>query len=356
MGPSRTLPGPAEGAGPAAAVGPFSGARGLDCPGLTIRHLLVPLDGSPLAECALPWAVALAQVFAARITLLRILEPPAGPAPTSPAHDAVDWQVRKAEAHSHLTKLDRTLRASGLTSSIALLEGRPADQIINFARGHEADVVVLSSHGEGGLSGWALSSTAQKVVARLDSSVLVVPAHTADERGPGELRLHRIFLPLDCSPRAECVVPLAVALARAHDAELILAHVVPEPEMPRRMPPSAEDAAIAAQLTERNRIEGERYLGELQSQLAGQALRVGVRSVVSSRRAPALRALADEADVDLILACAHGRSADARERYGSVAASLLAESSRPILVVQDLGRAGWEQTRAEEAARSRPGH
>jgi nucleotide-binding universal stress UspA family protein len=338
------------------AVGPSSGEHEIGCPGLTIRHLLVPLDGSPLAECTLPWAVALARVFGARITLLRILEPPVAAASTSHAHDAVEWQIRRAEAHSQLARLDGELKADGLTSTAELLEGRPAEQIINFARGHDADLVVLSSHGEGGLSGWVLSSTAQKVVARTDSSVLVVPAHIADERPAGDLRLRQIFVPLDCSPRAESVLTLAAALARAHDAELILAHVVPEPEMPRRMPPSAEDIAIASQLTERNRVEAERYLRELQSRLAGQALRVSVRSVVSSRRAPAIQALAEGADVDLIVACAHGRTADASERYGSVSARLLAESSRPILMLQDLGLAARGPTRAEEAARSRPGH
>jgi len=340
----------------ASAVGPSSAESDIGCPGLTIRHLLVPLDGSSLAECTLPWAVALARVFAARITLLRILDSPVAAASTSHAHDAVEWQMRRAEAHSQLAKLDGELKADGLTSTAELLEGRPAEQIINFARGHDADLIVLSTHGEGGLNGWVLSSTAQKVVARADSSVLVVPAHTADERPAGELRLRRIFVPLDCSPRAECVLTLAAALARAHDAELILAHVVPEPEMPRRMPPSAEDVTIASQLTERNRAEAERYLRELQGRLAGQALRVSVRSVVSSRRAPAIRALAEEADVDLIVACAHGRTADASERYGSVSARLLAESSRPILVLQDLGLAARGPTRAEEAARSRPGH
>jgi nucleotide-binding universal stress UspA family protein len=338
------------------AVGPSSGEHEIGYPGLTIRHLLVPLDGSALAECTLPWVVALARVFSARITLLRILEPPGGAAPIRHAHDAVEWQIRRAEAHSQLAKLDAELKAGGLTPAVELLEGRPAEQIINFARGHDADLVVLSSHGEGGLSGWVLSSTAQKVVARADSSVLVVPAHTADERAVGDLRLRRIFVPLDCSPRAECVLTPAAALARAHDAELILAHVVPEPELPRRMPPSAEDVAIASQLTERNRVEADRYLGELQSRLAGDGLRVGVRTVVSSRCAPAILALADVADVDLIVACAHGRTAAASERYGSVSARLLAESSRPILVLQDLGATAREPTRAEEAARSHPGH
>jgi nucleotide-binding universal stress UspA family protein len=162
-------------------------------------------------------------------------------------------------------------------------------------------------------------------------------------------------VPLDCSPRAECVLPLATALARAHNAELILAHVVPEPEIPRRLSPSAEDLAVASQLTERNRREGERYLGELRDRLVEQKLRVGTRLTVSSRRARAIRAMADEADVDLVMISAHGQTGDARERYGGVAMRLLEETRRTIIVLQDLDP-GREPTPAEEAARSRPGH
>jgi nucleotide-binding universal stress UspA family protein len=324
------------------------------CPELAIRHVLVLLDGSQLAECALPWAVAVAQVFAARITLLRVLETPAISSLTSHHHDAVDWEMRRAEALSRLAAIDRDLKARQMTSTIELLEGRPAEQIVNFAGAHQVDLVALSSHGEGGLSGWALSSTAAKVVARARTSVLVVPAHAAEGQRIGDVRFRRVLVPLDCSPRAECVLPLATALARAHDAEMILAHVVPEPEMPRRLPPSAEDVAVASRLTERNRLEGERYLGELRDRLE-QKLHVGTRIVVSSRRARAIRAMADEADVDLVMVSAHGRTGDALERYGSVAARLLEGNSRPIIVLQDLG-AGREPTRAEAAAQSRPGH
>ena len=324
------------------------------CAELTIRHVLVLLDGSQLAECALPWAVAVAQVFAARITLLRVLETPAVSSSTSHHHDAVDWEMRRAEAQSRLAAIDRDLKARRMTSTIELLEGRPAEQIINFAGAHQVDLVALSSHGEGGLSGWALSSTAAMVVARARASVLIVPAHAAGGQRIGDVRLRRLLVPLDCSPRAECVLPLATALARAHDAEMILAHVVPEPEMPRRLPPSAEDVAVASRLTERNRLEGERYLGELRDRLE-QKLHVGTRIVVSSRRARAIRAMADEADVDLVMVSAHGRTGDALERYGSVAARLLEGNSRPIMVLQDLG-AGRGPTRAEAAAQSRPGH
>lgn len=325
------------------------------CAALGIRHVLIPLDGSALAECALPWAVALAQAVGARMTLLRVLERPSLFCAASHHHDAVDWEMRRAEALSQLTRIDRDLKARALTSAIELLEGRAAEQIVNFARAREVDLVVLSSHGEGGLSGWPLSSTALMVVARTRSSVLVVPACVAEGQRIGDVRLRRLLVPLDCSPRAECVLPLATALARAHDAEMVLAHVVPEPEMPRRLPPSAEDLAVAAQLTERNRREGERYLGEVRDRLVDQAVRVGIRMAVAPRRGPTIQAMADEVDADLIVVCAHGRTGDARERYGGVAARLLGESGRPIIVLQDFG-VEHEPTPAEQAARGRPGH
>ena len=344
---SKSVPGPTTGS--------IAGNHEGGCAGLAIRHVLVPLDGSALAECALPWAVAVAMAVPARLTLLRVLEKPALSSSMSHHHDAVDWEVRRVEAQSELTRIDRELKARELTSSIELLEGRPAEQIVNFARAQHVDLVVLSSHGEGGLSGWALSSTVLMVVARTQNSVLVVPARGTEGLRIGEVRMRRLLVPLDCSPRAECILPLATALSRAHDAEIILAHVVPEPEMPRRLPPSGEDLAVASTLTERNRVEAERYLGELRDRLVEQNLRVGTRIVVSSQRAQAIRAMADETDVDLVMVTAHGKTGDARERYGSVAVRLLEQSRRPILVLQDLG-AGREPTSDEEAARSRPGH
>lgn len=337
------------------AVAPGTAQREAECEGYAIRHVLAPLDGSPLGECALPWAVAVAEAASARMTLLRVLEVPEARDANGRHRDAVEWELKRAEARSQLAGLDGHVRARGLTSAVEILEGRPAEQIINFAAAHQVDLIVLSSHGEGGLSRWTLSSTALMVVTRAHSSVLVVPAHAAEGLRIGDVRLARIMVPLDCSPRAECILPLAVALARAHAAELILAHVIPEPEMPRRMAPSPEDLALAAEFTERNRLAGEEYLCTLRERLAGQGLRVGMRTTVSSRRTAAIRDLADQAAADLIMVCAHGRSGEVSERYGSVAGRLLADSNRPILVFQDL--AGVRGTTpAEEAARSHPGH
>ena len=103
---------------PGATTGPMTGNPEVGCAGLAIRHVLVPLDGSSLAECALPWAVAVAQALPARVTLLRVLEKPALSCSTSHHHDAVDWEMRRVEAQNELTRIDREVKARKLTSSI----------------------------------------------------------------------------------------------------------------------------------------------------------------------------------------------------------------------------------------------
>jgi nucleotide-binding universal stress UspA family protein len=270
--------------------------------------------------------------------------------------DPVEWEVIRAEAHSRLVNFESELKASGVASAVELVQGRAAEQILQFAKEHEVDLIVLSSHGEGGLSDWVLSSTVQKVVALADTSVFIVPAYAHEGARIGELRFDKVLVPLDCSPRAESILPLATALARVYAGKLILAHIVPEPEMPRRMPPSPEDVALAAQLTERNRCEAEHYLSELQHRLAAQGVESEVHIMVSSQRARSIRALAERENVDLVLISAHGKTGDASERYGGVAARLIQKSSRPVGILQDLAGVKHEVTAAEEAARSHPGH
>jgi nucleotide-binding universal stress UspA family protein len=322
---------------------------GIDCPGLAIRHILVPLDGSPLSERAVPHAAAIAQALDARITLLRVLRAPRGDI------DPLEWEFLRAEAHSHLTRLEVELTGRRVTSTIEVLEGRPAEQIIHYAESHEVDLVVLSSHGEGGLTAWVLSSTAQKVVARAHSSIFIIPAYDGEVE-PSGVQFRRILVPLDCSPRAECVLPFATALARAHGGELILVHVVPQPEIPRRMSPSPEDLRLAEQLTDRNRAESGRYLSALSSNLSAQDLRVRTVTAVSARRPHAILQLADDEGIDLIVMCAHGATGDASERYGSVAARIIQGSCRPLIVLQDLTGTLHETTRVADAAREHSGH
>jgi nucleotide-binding universal stress UspA family protein len=326
-----------------------------DRPWSALRHVLVPLDGSQLAECVLPFAAVVAQAFGARVTLLRVLEAHGGP--TLSVHvDPLQWEISRAMAGNDLRRIAGEFGPTRASPSVEIVSGAAAEQIVHFAEQEHVDLIILSTHGEGGLSGWRLSSTVQKVILCAPTSVLIVPAYAWAGRRIGDLRLAKILLPLDCSPRAECILPLATALARVHNGELILAHVVPEPELPRHMSASAGDLTLAAQLTERNRVEAERYLAELRSQVLAQGTRARVRIVVSSRCDRTLRALADEEHADLLLFCAHGKTGDAGERYGTVAARLVQSSKRPVLIVQDLAGVLRAVNPAEEATFEHPGH
>jgi len=302
---------------------------------LSIRRIVAPFDGSATAECTVPYVAALARAFSAQVTLLRVLEQPEGAA--GPPVDALDWEMARAEALAALTRLQNTLEAEGCSAGIEIVQGRSAEQIVHFTVRDSADLIVLSSHGAGGLHRWNLAGTVYKVVATTHSSVLIVPA-TRFAGAEAQVVFRRMLVPLDCSARAECILPAATELAKAHGAQLILAHVVPEPEMPRRLPPSNEDLELVQKLVERNEREARAYLREVQARLAASSGPVEVRLSVSPRRTQALRDMAKQEEVDLIVLCAHGSTGDPSQRYGEVTSQLLQESEVPVIILQDLAQ------------------
>ena len=321
--------------------------------GLTLRHIVVPLDGSKIAECVLPSVVAVARTTSARVTLLQVLE--AGGMTTARQHiDAIEWEMARAESHAYLAAVAARLEGEDVSAQIELIQGRAPEQITLFAKRQAVDLIVLATHGDGGIDANSLGSTVQKVIASAPTSMLIVPAEVRSDSAPLTVQVRRMLLPLDCSPRAECILPAATELARRHGAELVLAHVVPEPEMPRRMGPSEEDLELARRVVERNRRAAQHYLRDVQSRLATVSDRVQVRLCVASRSARTLRELAEREGIDLVVLSAHGSTGDAQQRYGAVAGEFLqAGSGPPVIILQDLGA----QVREERPAQApRPNH
>jgi nucleotide-binding universal stress UspA family protein len=305
--------------------------------GLAFRHIMVPLDGSSTAECVLPYVNAIARATAPRVTLLQVLEVVGGMTSAAKHIDAVEWEMARAESHAYLMSVAARLQSDGARAQVELVQGRSAEQIALYARREAVDLIVLSTHGQDGPHPRSLGSTVQKVIASAATSMLIVPAEDGRRAAPGSARLRRMLLPLDCSQRAECILPAATELARRHDAELVLAHVVPEPEMPRRMGPSQEDLELAQRLVDRNRRAAQRYLRDLQGRLARVSDRVQVRLCVAPRRAQTLHELAQRESIDLVILSAHGSTGDAHQRYGTLAAEFLQAGYGPLIILQDLG-------------------
>jgi nucleotide-binding universal stress UspA family protein len=316
------------------------------------KRILIPLDSSKLAECVLPHLVAITRICEPEVQLMRVSEP-FGVTARLRMIDPVDWQIRKAEAESYLSEIASRLQNAGLRVSIHLYDGRPAEQIIEVAHSWDADLILMSSHGQSGISPWNVSSVVQQVILRAHRSLMIIRAYqsvTADLTG---LCYRKIFLPLDGSQRAEMPLTVAESLARAYSSEILAAHIVRQPELPRRTSASQEDLLLVNQLTERNQAEALKYLEGLKSRID---VTIQTKLEVSPSISRSLHQIADENDVDLTIISAHGYSGDTRWPYGSVGLGFIVYGSTPLLILQDLPTNLIEPTRAEISARETGGH
>jgi nucleotide-binding universal stress UspA family protein len=317
-----------------------------------LEHILVPLDGSSLAECVLPHVVAVARAADSRVTLLRVLER-AQPSQRSRFIDPLRWHMGAAEARAYLDDPLARLQAIGLRAERELLEGPAAERIIEYVHGNAVDLIVLSSHGLSGLSGWNVSGIVLKIILRAYVPVMIVRAYQPASTDLAGHRYKRLLVPLDCSKRAECVLPLASGLARFHGSEVVVAHVVSQPQMICRAPPSQEDQDLVDRIVERNRAEAERYLRQLKPQLD---VSVDSRVLISDHPTAALHDLVEQAGIDLVLLSAHGHSGSTQWPYGSLVVNFISYGTTPLLIVQDLPPGEIDRTLAEVSARERKGH
>ncbi|MFZ6030115.1 MAG: universal stress protein [Chloroflexota bacterium] len=319
-------------------------------------HILIPLDRSVLAECVLPHGIALANAFDARLTLLQVVED----CPGSAAQNAVNpltWQMQKAEADAYLEDVYGRLKPATIPIDRQVLEGKPAQRILEFSERAEADLILLSSHGESGLSEWNISSTVQKVISRAYLPVMIVRAYDTQPTELLALRYRRLLIPLDGSSRAECVLPLASTIARRYDSTLILAHVLNKPEMPRRLALSADEDKLLAQFIERNRQRAEKYLDDLAAELGSQlSSPVEKRLLVSEAPTTVLHEAVERENADLVVLSAHGYSGSSKQPYGSVTLNFIAYGRMPLLIVQDFPREEIRKNEPGKAVITREGY
>lgn len=137
--------------------------------------ILVPLDGSALAERAVPHAVELARSSGAEITLLEIIRGPIADAPEAGQAEE-DRAIREAAgaAQVYLDTVAIPLRGKGLKVRVVIRDGDPASGILEFAHKEDVDVIVMSTHGRSGLSRVIMGSVAEKVVLTTKRPVMLV--------------------------------------------------------------------------------------------------------------------------------------------------------------------------------------
>jgi len=143
------------------------------------KHLLVPLDGSELAEQALIDALAMAKLIDAEVTLLRVVLP-IKDVIAEYTHHAIhideQWETRKKLAHDYLEGICERWDCGSLTIHITVKKGSVAETIIDYTRDHPIDLIVMATHGRSGLQRWVYGSVADKVLRGADLHVWLVRA------------------------------------------------------------------------------------------------------------------------------------------------------------------------------------
>lgn len=321
-----------------------------------INHILVPLDGSTLAECVLPHLTAIAPVTNARVTLLHVMQPLQNGRASS-AVDPIEWHLQKQNSEKYLDQIVSQLNQSGLLGvERVILEGNPANSVVDFARNNNVDLIILSTHGQSGLSSWNVSSVVQKILLRSYKSILLVRAYVPSSAEVTKVRYKRLFLGMDGSPRSEFALPFAISLAQFHKSQLILETVIEKPQTIGRMPLSGEDEELINRFVEKNYEAATHYLEQLVTQFSTKDLKIKAHVSIGDHAIAILHDLAEESNADLVLLVAHGHSGERRWPYGSVATSFIAHGNGSLLIMQDLPDTEIHPTRAEMAIRESQGH
>lgn len=269
-----------------------------------ISTILVPLDGSPLADSVLPRVERIARQEGATVHLLHVV---------GSRETLTTPEQAEATARAHLEGVSARL-AVPVEAHVA--QGDPAAVILSRAIDLRADLIAMSSHGRSGVLRWIRGSVAERVLREATAPMLVVTPRPA-----GEDRLRRILVPLDGSERSAAVLPLVGALARADGAEVVLLRTAWDP---------VTRPVLAGLHSPEKLAEG---LAPFRARLAEAGL--ATRTLVAHGDAASeVCDAAEREHVDLVAMTTHGRTGLARLIDGSVTETVLRHCRRPLLVVR----------------------
>jgi nucleotide-binding universal stress UspA family protein len=297
-----------------------------------MAHLkvLVPLDGSEMAEAALDYLPLLAQLGTLEVRLVSVVDEGALLA----LPDASVWQERERRLlHEYLSKRQASLEQDGHKVETAVYEGQPAAVVADDALRSGADFLLLCTHGRSGFQRWHLGSVADKLVRIAQCNTLVVGPRAAAP--PRQLR--SILVPLDGSQRAEEALTLARELGSKTGAELHIVRVA-------NYPVYADEAAGYAWTAIRDACD--EYLKAKAAELhAKTAMFIG-------DAATEILKYVEAQHIDLIVLTSRGRGGLLRSALGSVADRLIGGRA-PVLMVRagDAGGGAEQDARRSEAQR-----
>jgi nucleotide-binding universal stress UspA family protein len=288
----------------------------------SIRTLLVPLDGSTQAEQAIPVAANLAKRAGATLHFATVEPPPGLLAADLESADSYLLALRQVRnrLRTYLNSRAEAVRTThGVRTSVSVLQGQAPEALASYAANHHIDLIVMTTHGRGGISRFWLGSVADQLLRRTTVPVLLLrPGRTSRPT-----QFHRVLIALDGSPQSEGAIGPGLTLAgTTPGSRVVLAHVF-EPTFSLIEPEEQEEELSAATA----RLERLAHGLEL------QGFPLSWRVVSGQGVANQIRKLADAEEADWLVVGTHGARGVHRLLLGSVADKVVRSASQPVLVV-----------------------
>lgn len=296
--------------------------------------ILVPLDGSTAAECALPLVRALARRLAIPVQLLGVIDLREISRSVSAAEGLFLDRLAEDESRQSTEYLGKIAKSLGAATATTRCEkGGAAETIVETAAADKDSLIVMATHGRSGLNRFLLGSVAEKVLRASANPLLLVKA-TEPIVTEGEAPLTSIVVPLDGSDLAEGVLPTVTELARALDLEVFLVRAYAIPYGAYSAGEGFYDPVHLEAFLNILKEETFDYLDRKVAELKRKGLAKVSFVAKEGLSADEIIKFARETPDNLVAMSSHGRSGIKRWVLGSVTETVVRHSGDPVLVLR----------------------
>ena len=297
-------------------------------------EIVVPVDGSPFGELALPVALGLACKSGGEVRIVTVVTPL--PMEAVPEEELPAERGRVLMAAEHAEEYHQDLQKRVILSgcdvpiSCHVETGAVVESLDRHVRDAGGDLLVMTTHGRGPLRRAWLGSVADGLLRRTPCPILALRPEEGQELHLEERAFKHLLVTVDGSRESAEILPHAKSFAKTVGSRVTLLRVIP-PHFPLTSPFTSH-SSHGFQGLEAEVETAEKHLQEAASVLSESGLDVSVETVPGAHPAEGILGFADRSEVDVIAMATHGRGGVARLVLGSVADKVIRGGHLPVLL------------------------
>jgi nucleotide-binding universal stress UspA family protein len=283
--------------------------------------ILAPLDGSKLAEQAIPYITRLAQQFDSEVTLMGVCD----------SEETPEGEACRLSINNQAESLKIATLPAQVTFKPVVVAGNAAQQIIDYAEKNNFGLIILTSHGRSGLAPWSVGSTVQKIL-HLNSTIPLLLVKAQETPGKQEDIFRSILLPLDQSQLGEAAVPYIIDLTNKFESDVTLLHVIEQGKHIHTIGGLNYVRFLDQDIT-RAKTEAEKYLNKVAARFLGTKARTA-QEVRVGEPAHEILKIVSQQEHCLIAIASHGHSGINAWSLGSVAYKISQSVNQPLFLIK----------------------